>query len=226
MVRVKPAFATIGGSDESPGLDFLDLGKRIANSEQWANRWRRTGGPAGSRRAKGGRTLTEAGAALRITPYQPADRSRIRFILERIGWDEPYIRAFEQGAERYAAGDDSAVFIARRDADAVGFIFVEHRAWNRLAQIQGLAVDPARRRQGVASALAAQAEAFARGRGARGIYVDTPVDNDGGRRFYEAAGFRVGYVMPRYYGDALDGVTYQKFFDRADPGEKRGPREA
>jgi ribosomal protein S18 acetylase RimI-like enzyme len=42
--------------------------------------------------------------------------------------------------------------------------------------------------------------------------VDTPTTNERGRRFYEALGYRQGYLMPRYYEDALDGVTYQKFF--------------
>jgi hypothetical protein len=36
----------------------------------------------------------------------------------------------------------------------------------------------------------------------------------GGRKFYEATGYQLGYVMPRYYEDQLDGVTYQKFFHR------------
>jgi ribosomal protein S18 acetylase RimI-like enzyme len=48
---------------------------------------------------------------------------------------------------------------------------------------------------------------------ARGIYVDTPTRNSGGRKFYEAAGYQVGYILPRYYEDKLDGITYQKFFD-------------
>lgn len=95
----------------------------------------------------------------------------------------------------------------------IGFIFVEYHAWNRLAQIQGLAVDPAFYRQGVASALVAHAEAFARQHHARGIYVDTPTTNERGRQFYEALGYQTGYIMPRYYADTLDGVTYQKFFD-------------
>jgi len=160
--------------------------------------------------------MNNADAPISITPYQAADAVCIRGILERIGWDERYVRAFEQAAERFARSGDAAVFIARRPAGAAGFIFVEFRAWNRLAQIQGLAVDPASQRKGIASELTARAEAFARGMGARGIYVDTPVDNDRGRRFYEAAGYRTGYVMPRYYGDAQDGVTYQKFFDEKD----------
>jgi hypothetical protein len=31
-------------------------------------------------------------------------------------------------------------------------------------------------------------------------------------KFDEAIGYQLGYIMPRYYEDGLDGVTYQKFF--------------
>lgn len=81
-----------------------------------------------------------------------------------------------------------------------------------MCQIQGLAVSPEFQRQGIASALVARAEEFARSKNARGIYVDTPTSNTRGRWFYEAIGYQPGYIMPRYYEDGLDGVTYQKFF--------------
>ncbi len=155
----------------------------------------------------------DSAAPIQITPYQTADRAGIRPVLEHIGWDEPYILAFEQTAEALSANENAAVLMARRQTALVGFIFVQCHAWNRLAQIQGLAVDPAFQRQGVASTLVAHAEAFARAHCMRGIYVDTPTTNERGWRFYEATGYQVGYVMPRYYEDALDGVTYQKFFD-------------
>jgi ribosomal protein S18 acetylase RimI-like enzyme len=76
-----------------------------------------------------------------------------------------------------------------------------------------LAVSPEFQRQGAASALVARAEEFARSKKTRGIYVDTPTTNTGGQKFYEAAGYQLGYIMPRYYEDRLDGVTYQKFFE-------------
>ncbi|MBN1579606.1 MAG: GNAT family N-acetyltransferase [Anaerolineae bacterium] len=150
---------------------------------------------------------------IHITQYQTADQLSIRRILEHIGWDEPYILAFEQTAARFAENNDMAVFMVRQQVTAVGFLFVQYHAWNRLAQIQGLAVDPAFHRKGLASALVAHAETFARDHGARGIYVDTPTTNTRGRHFYKAVGYQIGYMMPRYYEDTLDGVTYQKFFD-------------
>ena len=151
---------------------------------------------------------------LQIVPFQTGVLIHIRRILESIGWDEHYIHAFEQAAIQFAGKENSTVFMAHLLDSTIGFVFVEFRAWNRLAQIQGLAVDSAFHRQGAASALVSQAESFARTCGARGIYVDTPTTNERGRRFYEAIGYQVGYVMPRYYEEELDGITYQKFFDK------------
>jgi ribosomal protein S18 acetylase RimI-like enzyme len=148
-----------------------------------------------------------------IVPYRSEYFPAIQHILRAIGWAEQYVIAAEANAAYFAQHPDCAACIALLDAEAVGFLYVQYYQWNRLAQIQGLAVDPAMHRKGVASALVAQAEAFAREHGARGIYVDTPVSNQRGRPFYEAVGYQFGYVMPRYYADALDGVTYQKFFD-------------
>jgi ribosomal protein S18 acetylase RimI-like enzyme len=55
-------------------------------------------------------------------------------------------------------------------------------------------------------------ECYLQEKGARGVYLDTPLNNDGGRRFYEKIGYRLGYIMPEYYDAGQDGVTYQKFF--------------
>jgi ribosomal protein S18 acetylase RimI-like enzyme len=156
-------------------------------------------------------------APIKIRPYRPEDCPHIRAILTRIGWEERYIAHFEALAGPFAAREDTALLMACHAGAPVGFILVEHYRWNRLAQIQGLAVDPALQRRGAATALTAQAEAWARSQGARGLYVDTPTGNTGGRRFYEAAGFQIGYVMPRYYDDQTDGVTYQRFFTEAAP---------
>lgn len=150
-----------------------------------------------------------------VIDYLPEYQGAIRAILTKIGWAEQYIFAAEQNARTFSQNkEEYGVYLAAADQRGIGFLYVQYYAWNQLSQIHGLAVDPECQRQGVATALVARAEQFARSKGARGIYVDTPTTNAGGRRFYEAAGYRLGYIMPRYYEDELDGVTYQKFFER------------
>ena len=150
-----------------------------------------------------------------ILDYSPEYRSSIRQILAKIGWAEQYISSAEQNVQNLAQDKENhGVYVAVKEAEATGFLYVQYYAWNQLCQIHGLAVSPEFQRQGVASALVARAEEFAHSKDARGIYVDTPTTNSGGRKFYEAIGYQLGYIMPRYYEDHLDGVTYQKFFER------------
>lgn len=150
---------------------------------------------------------------LTIQDYSPEHLPFIRRILTRIGWAEQYISAMESAASVFSKDRGTyGVYLAVANGETAGYLYVQYYDWNRLCQIQGLAVDPAFQRRGIASALVARAETFARSKNARGVYVDTPISNTGGRRFYEATGYRLGYIMPRYYEDGLDGVTYQKFF--------------
>jgi ribosomal protein S18 acetylase RimI-like enzyme len=149
-----------------------------------------------------------------IINYAPNYQSSIRSILTKIGWSEQYFSAMEAAADTFSKDRENyGAYLAVANETAVGYLYVQYYAWNQLCQIQGLAVSPAFQRNGVASALVARAEEFALSKRARGIYVDTPVTNMGGRAFYAAIGYQPGYVMPHYYEDGLDGVTYQKFFN-------------
>ena len=153
--------------------------------------------------------------AITILDYSPDYHSSIRRILTKIGWAEQYISAMEDAADVFSKDKENyGAYLAVSNRDAVGFLYVQYYAWNQLCQIQGLAVHPEFHRQGIASSLVAWAEEFARSMNARGIYVDTPTTNSGGRKFYEAIGYQFGYIMPRYYEEEMDGVTYQKFFEK------------
>lgn len=153
--------------------------------------------------------------AIPILDHSPEYQSSIRRILTKIGWAEQYASAAEQNMRTLSQDKENyGVYVAATGETAAGFLYVQCYAWNQLCQIHGLAVDPDFQRQGIAAALVGRAEEFARSKQARGIYVDTPTSNTGGRRFYEAIGYQLGYIMPRYYEDRLDGVTYQKFFEK------------
>ena len=147
-----------------------------------------------------------------LRPYRSSDREGIATLLKAHAWPDEYIEGQLSGAAALTFPENGAVFVVTADESLAGFVSVELHSWNRLAQLQGLAVKPDLLRQRVGTRLVAAAEDLARNRGYRGIYVDTPVDNERGRAFYAAQGFTEDYRMSRYYSDELDGVTYVKFF--------------
>ena len=156
---------------------------------------------------------------INIVPYDAVRHRRgVREILTKNGWEERYIAGQLAGLDALSGdllpGTRSKVCICEVEERLSGFVCVEYREWNRLGQLQGLAVEPALKRRGIASALVHRAEEFVRAEGGRGLYVDTPVTNEIGRSFYEASGYRQAYVMPEYYDQGLDGVTYLKLFPK------------
>ena len=154
-----------------------------------------------------------------IVPYDAVrHRGGVRELLTKNGWEERYIEGQLAGLDTLAGeslpGTNGKVCVSETGEHLGGFVSVEYRAWNRLGQLQGLAVDPALKRRGIASELVHRAEEFVQAGGGRGLYVDTPVTNETGRSFYETLGYRQAYVMPEYYDEGLDGVTYVKLFPK------------
>jgi ribosomal protein S18 acetylase RimI-like enzyme len=154
---------------------------------------------------------------MRVVDFTPQHAPAIGALLADHGWEPRYISGQLTAARHLAADPDGQVLVALTGEQVVGFASVQVHQWNRLAQLHGLAVHPARLRQGIASQLVAEAERFARTRGARGIQVDTPVTNQRALGFYRANGYVEDYVMSRYYADDLNGVTLVKFFDQQQP---------
>jgi ribosomal protein S18 acetylase RimI-like enzyme len=149
---------------------------------------------------------------IQITTFSHNDQDLLMELIRKIGWNEAQAIGQVQSIQHFLQDSNSVVFFAK-DADKMAaFITCQFYAWNRLGQIHGLVVDPGYRRQNLASLLVEKSEQFLQQKGARGVYVDTPLKNDGGRRFYEKIGYKVGYIMPEYYDADQDGVTYQKFF--------------
>jgi ribosomal protein S18 acetylase RimI-like enzyme len=133
-------------------------------------------------------------------------------VLGALGWEPRYIDGQLGAVTRLASSSDGCVYVAIADGFVIGYVSAGLASWNMLGQIHGLAVDPAARRGGVARALVAAVEDHLRSHGARGVHVDTPVDNLPGKGFYESIGFSQDYIMSRYYADDLDGVTYVRFY--------------
>ncbi len=149
---------------------------------------------------------------IKIREFRHADRPSVQVILHDIGWAEHYVEGQLASIQKLIQDDTGQVFVAEGFGKLVGFIQVQHHKWNRLSFIHGLCVSIHSRKQGIASALVSYAENESQKRCNRGIHVDTPVDNTGGRAFYEAIGFDQAYIMPEYYDEGLDGVTYLRLF--------------
>jgi len=154
-----------------------------------------------------------------IVPYD-AMRHRIgaREVLAKNGWEDHYIAGQLAGLDALSGdpipGTRSNVCVCEAEERLSGFVCVEYREWNRLGQLQGLAVDPALKRRGIGADLVHRVEEFVRAEGGRGLYVDTPLTNETGRSFYEALGYWQAYVLPEYHDEGIDDVTYLKLFPK------------
>jgi GNAT superfamily N-acetyltransferase len=92
--------------------------------------------------------------------------------------------------------EDVIVMVAERDAAVIGYVFagLEPASWKELREacgfIHDLAVDPAERRTGVATALLDAASAWLRSRGAPRVVLWTADRNAPARALFERTGFR------------------------------------
>ena len=157
-----------------------------------------------------------------IISFSQDDQISLKKLIRNIGWNDAQAIGQIQSIQLFLQDSNSIVFFARDSNEIAAFITCQFYIWNRLGQIHGLAVDPGYRRQSLASHLVKRVEQFLQQKGARGVYVDTPLNNDGGRRFYERIGYKAGYIMPEYYDAGQDGVTYQKFFTTSISSKQSG----
>lgn len=148
-----------------------------------------------------------------IRAYQPADQGQVeRCIIEL----QDFERALEDDrvegasiARRYllelldtCQKQSGQLFVAEIDGQIAGFVCVwlEREPESYLtslapyAYISDLVVLPAYRRQGLGSALLAQAEAFAAQQGVRVLRINVLAKNEGAKAVYHQAGFR-GYEI-------------------------------
>jgi ribosomal protein S18 acetylase RimI-like enzyme len=91
------------------------------------------------------------------------------------------------------------VLVALVDGEVVGYVRIGRpsplAASDHVVMIHGLAVDPARQRQGVGKALMDAAATEARARGARRLTLRVLAHNEAARRLYDRAGYVVEGVL-------------------------------
>ena len=99
--------------------------------------------------------------------------------------------------EAQCSAHDGRVFLAERDGAVIGFVcaaaFVRNDSPDDpapFAWVHDIFVKPAHRRQGVATALMAEAESFVRARGAKELRLGVLDRNVNARALYQVRGFR------------------------------------
>src|SRR5579885_177693 len=144
-----------------------------------------------------------------IRAYQPADQERVeRCIRELPDFERSLEDDRVEGAgitRRYllelldtCQKQSGQLFVAEIDGRIAGFVCVwlEREPESYLtslalyAYISDLVVLPAYRRQGLGSALLAQAETFAAQQGVRALRITVLARNEGAKEVYHRAGFR------------------------------------
>lgn len=149
--------------------------------------------------------MTSAAAGVR--PATAADLAAVvRLEREGLGvdaWSESLI------AEGIAGGLPTISYlVAEADGRVVGHAVASVVA--DLAELQRIAVDPAHRRTGLASALLDAVVALARDGGAERVLLEVREDNVGALAFYAARGFAEIDRRPRYYRDGTTAVVMQR----------------
>ena len=110
-------------------------------------------------------------------------------------WDHPAAELEAEFAE-LLADPEAALFTAKRKGEAVAFAqcqlrhdYVEGTASSPVGYLEGVYVDEAHRKQGVAAALLRACEAWAKEKGCAEFASDCELDNRDSLRFHLSVGF-------------------------------------
>lgn len=124
----------------------------------------------------------------------PADLKQLARMRRRLVPDEDG-EALDRELPAMLADESYAVFVAEEQSALSGFVEVGIRSYAEggpdgpAAYIEGIWVEPEWRRRGIAGALLAAAEDWARGRGLDWLGSDALIDNAPSHAWHEAAGF-------------------------------------
>jgi ribosomal protein S18 acetylase RimI-like enzyme len=135
--------------------------------------------------------------------------------------DFPYLYEIDQAAfskdlaysrlelQFYVRSRKCRTLVAQDKNEIVGFVVACSEPRN-LGHIITIDVVPHRQREHIGSTLLAQIEGWLWSEGADAIYLETPVDDDGARGFYDKHGYFVFERFEGYYNDLLDAFVMMK----------------
>ncbi|HBK91413.1 MAG TPA: GNAT family N-acetyltransferase [Parvularcula sp.] len=112
--------------------------------------------------------------------------------------------------KRLIAGRTASVVVAVASAAAAGYAAILFRKGSTVARLYSIAVDPAARGQGVATALIKAAIRIARRRGADRLRLEVRASNALALSLYDRSGFTFLGRSPGYYQDGEDAIRLER----------------
>lgn len=142
-----------------------------------------------------------------IRDYQPSDFYRLYQIDHQAFSEEIAYSHLE--LQYYVRGRKCGTLVAEEEGEIIGFVIgcIEPRALGHIITID---VIPSRQRQRIGSRLLEQIESWLWEQGTEAIYLETPVDDEGARVFYEKHGYFVLERIAGYYNQRLDAFVMMK----------------
>ena len=141
-----------------------------------------------------------------IEAATPADVAAVAALeLVALGPDAWSAALVEQGITGEVPTVHYLVF--REDELVTGYVAVS--VAGDVVEVQRIAVDPDRRRGGVATLLLGEVVRLARADGAERLLLEVREDNAGALALYDAAGFAEIARRPRYYRDGATAVVLE-----------------
>jgi [ribosomal protein S18]-alanine N-acetyltransferase len=149
----------------------------------------------------------EDGAGVRIRPYSPADFERM-FEIDHEAFSEEIAYSHLE-LQFYVSSRGCRTLVACDGAAIIGFVIGCAEA-RKLGHVITIDVTPHRQRQRIGSKLLSEIESWLWQKGARAIYLETPVDDTGARGFYERHGYFILERIEGYYNNSLDAFVMMK----------------
>lgn len=148
-----------------------------------------------------------AATTIAFRPAEPADASMLLALEERCFPTDRMTRRNILYAIRHAKG---AFLVAETGGRLAGYGVLGFRAGTPIARLTSFAVDPARRRAGIARRLLGELERAAAAHGCGSVRLEVRSDNDPAIGLYTAAGYAPFAVYHDYYEDGMSALRLEK----------------
>ena len=142
-----------------------------------------------------------------IREYKAADFERLYQIDQAVFNDDIAYSRLE--LQYYLRSRNCRTLVSEEGDEIVGFV-VGCTEPRKLGHIITIDVIPHRQRQQIGSRLLAEIEQWLWRQGAEAIYLETPVDDDGAKGFYDKHGYFVFDRFEGYYHNSLDAFVMMK----------------